>query len=86
MGFETLDFLLLSSKESYFEAVPMGFETSYLLTVIEKTNFILKQSLWDLKRRHKHGMIIGATGILKQSLWNLKHVVYVASPPIKQLF
>ncbi len=54
----------------YFEAVPMGFEThlQYLYTLVCS---ILKQSLWDLKRKHFFA-VFTKTVILKQSLWDLK--------------
>ncbi len=55
----------------------MGFETIRVFEV-ESTHFILKQSLWDLKREQFPETTRDAI-ILKQSLWDLKRPIYVST-------
>jgi len=50
MGFETPSLFCYVFKGFYNKAVPMGFETRVTCT-IDRSSSIIKQSLWDLKRR-----------------------------------
>ncbi len=50
MGFETFGMFHGVNDSENFEAVPMGFETTARTLFDIHAVFILKQSLWDLKR------------------------------------
>ncbi len=61
----------ISGLPAHHEVVPMGFETNCFLFCLASQFFIMKLSLWDLKRAFSSSALF-ATFIMKLSLWDLK--------------